>query len=162
MQDNERIINDVLNSCLTGYSIYDDNIVNCITKENRSLLRGLSRLDWLRLLCDVITMSYTEGQTFKDRQIETAIKVTKTNSDDDKLEFNNLISRDMYKQMKGMNRREFTDFLFDLYKRIYEEKEKRLEPDYEMLRNEMLKINGIGNAKADKIIKVVENCLGGN
>ena len=159
MKDNETEINKVLNSCLTGYSIYDDDIVNCITKENRSLLRGLSRLDWLRLLCDVITMSYAEGQALKDKQIETAVKVTETNSDDDKLEFNNLISRDLYKQMKGMNRREFTDFLFDLYKRIYDEREEQSEPNYEKIRNEILKISGIGNTKADKIMEVIENCM---
>ena len=159
MKDNEHIINEVLNSCLTGYSIYDDDIVNCITKENRSLLRGLSRLDWLRLLCDVITMSYAEGQALKDKQIETAVKVTETNSDDDKLEFDNLISRDLYKQMKSMNRREFTDFLFDLYKSIYEERESKVKPDFEILRNEILKISGIGNTKADKIMEVIENCM---
>ena len=162
MKDNEQIINNVLNSCLTGYSIYDDDIIECISKENRSLLRGLSRADWLRLLCDVITMAHTDGQALKNKQIETAVKVTETNNEADKLEFNNLISRDLYKQMKSMNRRQFTDFLFDLYKSIYEEREGKVKLDFEILRNEILKISGIGNAKADKVMEVIKNCLGGN
>lgn len=162
MRDNERIINEVLNSCLTGYSIYDDDIVNCITKENRSLLRGLSRLDWLRLLCDVITMAYKDGQNNTGKQIEVTTKVTETNSDDDKLEFSNLINRDLYKQMKSMNRREFTDFLFDLYKSIYEERESKISPDFEILRNEILKINGIGSVKADAVMEAVKSCLESN
>lgn len=159
MQENEKIINDVMHSCLTGYSLYDDEIIDCITKENRSLLRALSRADWLRLLCDVITMAYKEGQNNTNKQIEVATRVIETNSDDDKLEFTNLISRDLYKQMKSMNRREFTDFLFDLYKRIYDEREEQSEPNYEKIRNEILKISGIGNTKADKIMEVIENCM---
>lgn len=158
MKDEEKEINKVLNSCLTGYSIYDDEIIECISKENRSLLRGLTRADWLRLLCDVITMAYADGQSASKAPIEVAAKVIETDNNDDKLEFSNMISRDMYKQMKGMNRRQFTDFLFDLYKRIYEEHEKQSEPDYEKIRNEILKISGVGNVKADKIMEVIKGC----
>ena len=158
MKENEKIINSVLNSCLTGYSVYDDDITECITKENRSLIRGLTRQEQLKLLCDIITMAYAEGQGGGKKQIEVAAKATETNDDADKLEFNNLISRDQYRKMKGMSRREFTDFLFDLYKSIYEEHQGRVT-DYIKIRNEILKINGIGDVKADKIMTVIKNCL---
>ena len=77
---------------------------------------------------------------------------------DDKTQFNNLISREQYRRMKGMSRREFTDFLFDLYKSIYENREKQSEPNYEKIRNEVLKIRGIGDVLADHIIEVIKNC----
>ena len=104
-------------------------------------------------------MAYADGQSASKAPIEVAAKVIETDNNDDKLEFSNMISRDMYKQMKGMNRRQFTDFLFDLYKRIYEEHEKQSEPDYEKIRNEILKISGVGNVKADKIMEVIKGCV---
>lgn len=159
MKENEKIINSVLNSCLTGYSIYDDDITECITKENRSLIRGLTRQEQLKLLCDIITMAYTEGRKDQQEKKDAIIEIAESPNEDDKVKFNNLIGRDMYRQIKAMNRRQFTDFLFDLYKSIFEDREKRSEPDYEKIRNEVLKINGIGKMKADAIVETVRQCL---
>lgn len=159
MKENEKIINEVLNSCLTGYSIYEDDIVECITKENRSLIRGLTRQEQLKLLCDVITMAYTKGQENRQEKKESAPTVTEPPDEDDKVRFNNLIGRDMYRQMKAMNRRQFTDFLFDLYKNIFEDREKESELNYENIRTEVMKINGIGNVKADAIVDAMKRCL---
>lgn len=159
MKDNEKEINSVLRSCLTGYSIYDDSIIDCITKENRSLLNALTRKDWLRSLCDIITMAYTDGQAITDKKIESATKAVEDDDEDEKVKFDNLIGRDLYRQMKRMNRKEFSDFLFDLYNRIYNEREAQLKPDYEKIRSEVLKISGVGNVKADRIMEVLEMCL---
>lgn len=149
MEDNEKIINDILRNCLTGYSIYDDSIIDCISKENRSLLRGLSRKDWLRLLCDVITMAHTDGKVLDQKEKEITAKVAATNNEDDKLEFSNLIGRDLYRQMKGITGDS-----------IYEEREQKSQPDYEDIRNDILDIKGIGEAKADAIMEVIKENLG--
>ena len=66
------------------------------------------------------------------------------------------VTQDMYKHIKSMNREQMYDFLFNLYKEIYADYEKDLQPDYENIRSEVLKIHGIGNVKADQIIEIIK------
>ena len=115
MDFDKKIINSVLSSCLTGYSIYDDDIVKCVTKENRSLLKNITQKEQLKLLCDVITMAYHDGQ----RKVE---------SDQSKLS---------------------------------EVHKKKSLSDFENIRNEIMKINGIGDTKADKVLEVIKKYLEG-
>ena len=70
------------------------------------------------------------------------------------------VTRDMYKQIKSMNRENMCDFLFHLYKEIYADYEQSLQPDYENIRNEVLKIHGIGDVKADQIIEIIRANIG--
>ena len=65
------------------------------------------------------------------------------------------VTRDMYKQIKAMNREKMCDFLFHLYKEIYADYEQSLQPDYENIRSEVLKIHGIGDVKAGQIIEII-------
>ena len=66
------------------------------------------------------------------------------------------VTRDMYKKIKAMNREKMCDFLFNLYKEIYADYEKDLQPNYENIRSEVLKIHGIGDVKADQIIEIIK------
>ena len=78
---------------------------------------------------------------------------------DEKKKLSDYISRDMYKQVKSMNREKMCDFLYHLYNEIYNDYEEQMKPDYEKIRSEILKINGIGQVKADAVIKVLQCCL---
>lgn len=84
----------------------------------------------------------------------------------DREEFYSYITRDMYRTIKKMDRKTLADYLYTLYKSIFSDYEKGLEassqsvtPDYEKIRSGILQINGIGTARADKIIEVVKECL---
>lgn len=74
------------------------------------------------------------------------------------------ITRDMYRQIKTMNREKLCDFLFNLYKEIYSDYEEKVKDeykqniDYEKVRNEVLKIHGIGDVKANQIVEIVKQC----
>lgn len=70
------------------------------------------------------------------------------------------VTRDMYKHIKSMNREQMCDFLFNLYKEIYADYEKDLQPNYENIRSEVLKIHGIGDVKADQIIEIMKANIG--
>lgn len=73
----------------------------------------------------------------------------------DKERLTDYITRDMYRQMKSMNREKFCDFLYNLYNNIYEEK---CEADLDKIRTEVKKISGIGDVKAEQIVEIVKNC----
>ena len=78
---------------------------------------------------------------------------------EDKKRMLDYISRDMYKQIKGMNRERMCDFLYRLYNEIYNDYIEQTKPDYEKIRSEVLKIHGIGDVKADQIVEIVRQCL---
>ena len=74
------------------------------------------------------------------------------------------VTRDMYRQIKAMNRERMCEFLYNLYKEIYADYESKIQreckaqPDYEKIRSEILKIRGIGDVKADQIVEIVKEC----
>lgn len=78
---------------------------------------------------------------------------------EDKKRMLDYISRDMYKQIKGMNRERMCDFLYHLYNEIYNDYMEQAKPDYEKIRSDVLKIHGIGDVKADQIVEIVRQCL---
>ena len=68
------------------------------------------------------------------------------------------VTREMYRQIKSMNREQMCNFLYNLYKEVYGDYEEKMKPDYEKIRSEVLKIRGIGNVLAGHIVEVVKNC----
>ena len=153
MKENEKVINAVLRSCLSGYSIYEDDIIDCISKDNRAMLRSLTRKDWLRLLCDTITMAYHVGQ---DAGIQQATEYSKP-------DIGTLAGRDLYRKIKSLSQRELSDLLFNIYKETHDtgayDENAAPKYDYEKMKTELLKIHGVGSTKTDSIIEVVKKCL---
>lgn len=78
---------------------------------------------------------------------------------EEKDKLSDYITRDMYRQMKSMNRERFCNFLYTLYKEIYSDYENSLQPDYDKVYREVQKIHGIGEVKAKQIVEVVRECM---
>ena len=71
------------------------------------------------------------------------------------------VTREMYRQIKSMNREQMCNFLYNLYKEVYGDYEEKMKLDYKKIRSEVLKINGIGKVKADAIMEAIKRCMEG-
>lgn len=78
----------------------------------------------------------------------------------EKQKLSDYITRDMYRQIKSMNREGLCEFLFSLYKSIYEDYEaKILNINYDKIKAEVTKIRGIGDVKAEQIVEIVKTIV---
>lgn len=85
--------------------------------------------------------------------------MAETDKTKDREAFYNYITRDMYKTIKRMDRKNLSDYLYTLYKSIYSDYEGKLQPDYDKIYNEVQKIRGIGEVKSKQIVEVVRDCM---
>lgn len=69
------------------------------------------------------------------------------------------IDRATYRRIKAMSREEMSKVICNLYDDAYEECKAKVQPDYEKIRNEVLKIHGIGDVKADQIVEIIKQCF---
>lgn len=73
-----------------------------------------------------------------------------------------IIDRTMYKDIKNMNREQMESFLKRVFENGYRkavEDNAGVKADMGKLREEIGKINGIGNKRLDEIMSVIENTI---
>ena len=68
------------------------------------------------------------------------------------------LDRDLYKRIKAMNREKMADFLTDMYISGKEAAEAEMI-DFEVLREEIGKIKGIGESRLNEIMEVIERTI---
>ena len=67
-----------------------------------------------------------------------------------------IIDRATYKQIKAMNRDQLTDFLCDIYRSGQKDAETSAI-DFEELRTKIGAVKGVGEARLNEIMQVIEN-----
>ena len=65
------------------------------------------------------------------------------------------ITREAYKKIKAMNREQMSRYFCDFYDSVFSEK---VNYDLDKIRDEVKKISGIGDIKANQIVEIVKNC----